>query len=808
MADENVGSAWYELGARDEGKLRRALGEAEGEIKRSGQNAERLFATPMERATGRVADGVDDIALALNSLSGRSPKELADQLNRAEREAEEALAAIKQISQNDDLSPKDAQRYADALNEIQVEADQTVADLRQLQQADPRFDTDELNRAAQLIDKVGDEAKGTAGELERLSKGNTHLEGVSREARHAARDLGKAEGSAGRFGGSLGKLKGIIVGLGVAFGLREAIGKMNEAVEAASGLEEAGSKVDVVFGDMTDDVRAWSRDSATAFGQSQRSALEAAGTYGNLLQAFGVARPAAAEMSKTLVELAADLASFNNTGVDEALDALRSGLSGETEPLKRYGVALNDARLKEEALRMGLIETASGTLPIAVKAQAAYALILKDTALAQGDFARTSDGLANQQRILAAETENMAAEIGQELIPLWKQFIGFMRDPGIPIIKSVVGVISDTAAGIGEFVDNVSDDVRWLQIYFGDLGKTIEDRANEIGADVGAMKDDVLFAMNDLGLGIDEAMTYAEQRLDGLPMHMTDVGRRSLAAWKQEDLGGAVADSMVDAAAGVEGSGLGEAIGDEVEEGATEAIAIARALPGQIADAIIAGEAELDPIKELIDNILAGSVSDAAATAENAATLVNPGISKGLTSNSQETRDAMLYDVVEPLIHSMNTLDPAALLTGEGIPKNLRQGVFDQRDLAIDEVTRLRDDIAPEMDLAEFARQHGLNGIAALIEGMEAQEENAKRVAGIIASRAANELDASDTAWAGGYATGAGFMNGITAAFWAKNPEVVTALNYMRMQLGGSLPEIGPLKGDTAARGGDSVGSD
>lgn len=592
MADENAGSAWYELGTRDD-KLREGLNRANQEIKRAGEQGERAFATPLERATGRVSDGVDDIAKSLNSLSGRSPKELADQLNRAEREAEEAHAAIRKIAQADDLSPADAKRYADALDEIGVEADQTVAELRELQKADPRFDTDELNRAASLIDKVGDEAAGTAGELRQLGRSDTHLEGVARKAKEAGRELDNAGDRGKRFGDSLGKLKGIIVGLGVAFGLREAIGKMNEMVDAASGLAEAQSKVDVVFGESSKEIDAWAANSAEAFGQSKRSALEAAGTYGNLLQAFGVAQPKAVEMSTTLVQLAADLASFNNTSVDEALDALRSGLSGETEPLKRYGVAINDVRLKEQALAMGLIETATGTLPVAVKAQAAYALILKDTALAQGDFARTSDGYANQQRILAAEMENVMAEIGEDLLPLWKDLIGFLRDPGIPIIREIAQEIRSIAAGAAIAADGISDFVRTLQIRVGELGKTIEDRANEIGVDVVEMKELVRTAMNDMGMDIDDAMEFAEQRLAGLPYHMTDAGMRSIAAWKQADLPNVVGADMAATAEAAENAGVEDAIATPFENARDRSVQAVRETFSEIAAEIALRESQL-----------------------------------------------------------------------------------------------------------------------------------------------------------------------------------------------------------------------
>ena len=230
----------------------------------------------------------------------------------------------------------------------------------------------------------------------------------------------------------------------VAIGAAAVIGK--NLVDAASALEESQSKVNVVFADSAGIVQDFAAKSAVAAGISKQAALEAAGTYGNLFQAFGVGREQAANMSVTLVQLASDLASFNNTNIEDAIQALRSGLSGETEPLKRFGVALNDVRLKQEALNLGLYN-GKGNLSVAAKAQAAYALILKDTALAQGDFARTSDGAANQQRILAAQFQNIRAEIGTALLPVFKAMLTFINDSILPVLQQFANLLGERGAG-------------------------------------------------------------------------------------------------------------------------------------------------------------------------------------------------------------------------------------------------------------------------------------------------------------------------------------------------------------------------
>jgi hypothetical protein len=220
-----------------------------------------------------------------------------------------------------------------------------------------------------------------------------------------------------------------MIGLGVG---------IYKAVQAASTLSESISKTNAVFKENATVVQKWAKTTSAAFGVSEQAALEAAGTYGNLFQAFGLSNTSATKMSMTLVELAADMASFNNVPIADALQALRSGLAGETEPLKRFGVALNEVRLKEEAMRLGLITTTSGTLPIAIKAQAAYALILKDTALQQGDVARTSGGLANQQKFLGAQVQDLTAQFGMVFVPIMLEVVAVIRDQIMPRIAGFI----------------------------------------------------------------------------------------------------------------------------------------------------------------------------------------------------------------------------------------------------------------------------------------------------------------------------------------------------------------------------------
>lgn len=251
-------------------------------------------------------------------------------------------------------------------------------------------------------------------------------------------EVAKVEGTGAKLKGWAKSTAAVIGG---AFAATKVAEFAKAAIGAASDLNESVSKTGVVFGTAASDIESWAKSSATSMGISQQAALEAAGTYGNLAVSLGLPQAQAADMSKSLVGLASDLASFNNVPVDQALQALQSGLTGETEPLKKFGININEATLKAQAMAMGLTD-GKKPLDAAAKAQASYALMMQQTATAQGDFARTSDGLANQQRIAAAQTENMKAQLGQALLPVMQTLTQLLNDYLIPALKMLADFLA------------------------------------------------------------------------------------------------------------------------------------------------------------------------------------------------------------------------------------------------------------------------------------------------------------------------------------------------------------------------------
>lgn len=323
--------------------------------------------------------------------------------------------------------------------------------------------------------------------------------------------------------------------IGFAAGAAGAIKLAGDSVSAASDLEESTNKVGQIFGKNADDIFKFTERTADALGQSNTAARDAASTFGTFGKAAGFADQKNAKFSKRMTRLASDLASFHNTEPDEAVQALGAALRGESEPIRKYGVLLDEATLKAEAmalgilkpvkdeskiksyqvrileaqqkyndaveesgkksldavkaeselgtLREGLRKATEGTLPPLTQQQkllAAQSQIFKQTSDAQGDFSRTSDGLANQQRRLSARFEDAKAKLGKGLLPIMTDAADFLLEKGLPAFED----FSDwfTNKGIpkikrfGNFLeDEVAPKIKTAAGFAKDLSKFLND---------------------------------------------------------------------------------------------------------------------------------------------------------------------------------------------------------------------------------------------------------------------------------------------------------------------------------------------
>jgi len=245
----------------------------------------------------------------------------------------------------------------------------------------------------------------------------------------------QVSGASGKIGSAFKKIGVAVAAAGVAasaFAVKLGV----DAVKAASDLSETVAKAGQIFGTSAKQVEDFAATAAATLGQSKQQALDAASTFAVFGKSAGLAGDDLVKFSTDFTVLASDLASFNNTTPDEAITAIGSALRGEAEPLRRFGVLLDDASLRAAALELGIISTTKNALTPQQKVLAAQALIYKQTGDAQGDFLRTSDGLANSQRILTAQIENVKTSIGTALLPVATELFQFIGSKLIPILTN------------------------------------------------------------------------------------------------------------------------------------------------------------------------------------------------------------------------------------------------------------------------------------------------------------------------------------------------------------------------------------
>ena len=282
------------------------------------------------------------------------------------------------------------------------------------------------SQALKALDEFEKEAKKTGGEFEETVEDT--MGGAESTVSTAATKIAKAIGS--------------------AFVTKQIIEFGKAAIGVASDLNEVQNVVDTTFGtDGAIKINEWARNAAESFGESELQAKQFTSTLGAMFKSMGVGQADMEEMSMSLAGLAGDMASFYNLDPTEAFEKLRSGISGETEPLKQLGINMSVANLEAFALSEG-ITTAYNSMTQAEQATLRYQYIMSATADAQGDFANTSDSLANQQRILQLEIQTLAAEIGQDLMPIAQEILTIARD-GIQWISENKDALEGLAAAAG-----------------------------------------------------------------------------------------------------------------------------------------------------------------------------------------------------------------------------------------------------------------------------------------------------------------------------------------------------------------------
>lgn len=270
-------------------------------------------------------------------------------------------------------------------------------------------------------------APNVSANIIRMTEALANLAKTGASSGRAAASLGK---SLNIFSGSANKAKSSSFSLAAALGklyasywlLFRAFSKIKDAIDISSSLTEVENVVRTTFGNYEKLIQDFSKTSIQDFGMSELTAKQVASRFQAMGTAMGFSQGKMADMSLQLTKLTADMASFYDMEQSDVARNLQAVFTGETEPLRKYGLDLTQATLKEWAMKQGLDADIS-SMTQAEKTMLRYQYVMANTAAAQGDFARTSDTWANQIRILKQSFEQLAAIIGGALINAFKPFV-------------------------------------------------------------------------------------------------------------------------------------------------------------------------------------------------------------------------------------------------------------------------------------------------------------------------------------------------------------------------------------------------
>lgn len=327
-----------------------------------------------------------------------------------------------------------------------------------------------------------------------------------------------ASGVESAWTGAVGKIVGAISAAGVT---KMLIDWGKAAIGAASDLSEVQNVVDVTFGDGARKIDAWAKSAGSAFGLTETQAKRFTSTIGAMMKSSGVAGDEIVRMSTDLSGLAADMASFYNLDFETAFDKIRAGISGETMPLKQLGINMSVANLEAFALEQGIKKSYSA-MSQGEQTILRYKYLMKATADAQGDFARTSDGYANSMRRVETALETIKTKGGALLMtviePLTSGLAGLLdiltKEPERTVLDDFADIDKDLGEKMSrlEATYNIASDIldvmdemkgrivtltdgrtMRLEELFGDLsevekaGGDIQEYINSLGLDVNSI---------------------------------------------------------------------------------------------------------------------------------------------------------------------------------------------------------------------------------------------------------------------------------------------------------------------------------
>lgn len=440
-------------------KLAASSGKAMGQAIKQGIESAQPVDT--SKLTGKLEQDQKKLTATVEQ-SARKRSEAARQVEIAEQRLQEiqetGKAKQSQIMAAEDKVTKAREKYVDisrkGASDIKLFSDQVAASKADLEKAEKA--NKDLAASMEKVDGEADSAKsgikGFASSVKQSLAGfKDSVKGSVTGAFKPVED--EAERSAKQAGNSFtSSFKGVIGGLGVYMGASEIFGGLKDSIMKAGDLEQSIGAVDSVFKDSAGQMHAWAEQAASSVGLSENSYNELASTLGASLKNAGTPMEELGGKTNDLIGLGADLSSMFGGTTTEAIEAVSSALRGETDPIEKYGISLNDAALTAKGLEMG-IEKTGGAFTTQQKQLITQALLFEQAADAQGNFAREGDTFQGKLQRASAQWDNLKTTIGEAFLPVLTNVMGFISESVIPGIAG----LGDSLRAVGEFFRPVFD---------------------------------------------------------------------------------------------------------------------------------------------------------------------------------------------------------------------------------------------------------------------------------------------------------------------------------------------------------------
>lgn len=424
---------------------------------------------------GKIKTAIDDASRKVNSEFN---KVFSSSASKCQKSCDEMAGAFKKV---DAAADETRQKINNILNDNEKSIKSKASSIAWI------YRKQGMNQS-EAMKKAWSEIERTTGASSK--KVETDICGIGKQAAHTSKSIG---------GNLIPTLKKIGIAIITAFSIKKVVDFGKQCLELGSDLAEVQNVVDVTFPRMSKQIDSFAKNAASQFGLSETMAKKFTGTFGAMAKAFGFNEQAAHEMSTTLTGLAGDVASFYNISQDEAYTKLKSVFTGETESLKDLGIVMTQTALDSYALANGFGKT-TAKMSEMEKVALRYKFVQGQLTTAAGDFSRTSDGWANQIRILQLQFDSLKATIGQGLINV--------LSPVVKVINMIIGKLMSLANAFKAFTELITGKK-------GTGGGVSEATASGMEAVAGAA-DNASGAVNGVGSAAEKAGKKAKESLSGI----------------------------------------------------------------------------------------------------------------------------------------------------------------------------------------------------------------------------------------------------------------------------------------------------